>query len=62
MTNDTVVLAGKLCTPNDVFGLPYDIESIQTGDWVVFKYAGSYGYDISHLQFLSHELPLIQYI
>ncbi|MEB5759297.1 alanine racemase [Mammaliicoccus sciuri] len=62
ITNDTVVLAGKLCTPNDVFGLPYDIESIQTGDWVVFKYAGSYGYDISHLQFLSHELPLIQYI
>ncbi|WP_353463900.1 pyridoxal-dependent decarboxylase, pyridoxal-binding domain protein [Mammaliicoccus sciuri] len=62
ITNDTVVLAGKLCTPNDVFGLPYDIESIQTGDWVVFKYAGSYGYDISHLQFLSHELPVIEYI
>lgn len=62
ITNDTVVLAGKLCTPNDVFGLSYEIESIQTGDWVVFKYAGSYGYDISHLQFLSHELPVIQYI
>nr|WP_263314554.1 alanine racemase [Mammaliicoccus sp. Marseille-Q6498] len=62
VTNDTVVFAGKLCTPNDVFGQPYDIKRVQTGDWIVFKYAGSYGYDISHLQFLSHELPIIQYI
>lgn len=62
ITDDKVVLAGKLCTPNDVFGLPYDIKKLQTGDWIVFKYAGSYGYDISHLQFLSHELPIIQYI
>lgn len=60
--DDTVVFAGKLCTPNDVFGQPYNISHIKTGDWVVFKYAGSYGYDISHLQFLSHELPEIRYI
>lgn len=60
--DDTVVFAGKLCTPNDVFGQPYKINHIKTGDWVVFKYAGSYGYDISHLQFLSHELPNIRYI
>ncbi|WP_323703735.1 alanine racemase [Mammaliicoccus sp. Dog046] len=62
VTNETVTLSGKLCTPNDVFGPPYKVKHIQTGDWVVFKLAGSYGYDISHLQFLSHQLPIIQYI
>ncbi|GGI43241.1 alanine racemase [Mammaliicoccus stepanovicii] len=62
VSDETVVFAGKLCTPNDVFGQPYNIKHIQTGDWIVFKYAGSYGFDISHLQFLSHELPIIKYI
>lgn len=57
-----VTLAGKLCTPNDVFGPPYSIKSLKTGDWVIFKKSGSYAYDISHLQFLSHNLPKIKFI
>lgn len=60
--NQMVTIAGKLCTPNDVFGPPYHVDHIKTGDWILFKYAGSYSYDISHLQFLSHELPIIQYL
>ncbi|MCU5746934.1 alanine racemase [Staphylococcus sp. SQ8-PEA] len=60
--NQEVTLAGKLCTPNDVFGPPYVVDSLATGDWIVFKYAGSYSYDISHLQFLSHDLPIVKYI
>jgi len=53
---------GKLCTPNDLFGLAYEIETISTGDWVVFHNAGAYGYDISHINFLSHPEPDVVFI
>ncbi|WP_414052207.1 alanine racemase [Macrococcus animalis] len=62
LENQVAYFAGKLCTPNDVFGLPYEIEIIKTGDWVVFHNAGAYGFDISHINFLSHPLPKIVFV
>ncbi|ULG72246.1 alanine racemase [Macrococcus brunensis] len=56
------VIAGKLCTPNDVFGPAYYFEDIATDDLIVFKFAGAYGREISHLEFLSHAKPEILYI
>ncbi|WP_414053215.1 alanine racemase [Macrococcus equi] len=60
--NQQAYYAGKLCTPNDIFGLPYEVETITTGDWVVFHNAGAYSYDISHINFLSHPEPEIVFI
>lgn len=62
LSNEEAFFAGKLCTPNDVFGTKYPIENIQTGDWVIFHFAGAYAYDISHINFLSHPEPEIIFV
>ncbi|TDM02412.1 alanine racemase [Macrococcus carouselicus] len=62
LTQQRAVIAGKLCTPNDVFGPEYPLEHVSTDDYIVFKFAGAYGLDISHIHFLSHAAPEIIYI
>ncbi|WP_420496196.1 alanine racemase [Macrococcus psychrotolerans] len=62
LSNASTYYVGKLCTPNDVFGQKYEVDTINTGDWVIFHNAGAYGYDISHINFLSHPQPEIVFV
>ncbi|SFI95383.1 type III PLP-dependent enzyme [Thermoflavimicrobium dichotomicum] len=50
-------VAGELCTPNDVLAREVKVERLRLGDIFIFQYAGAYGWDISHHDFLSHPYP-----
>lgn len=52
-----VTVVGQLCTPKDVLAQEIPISRIRIGDVIVFKYAGAYGWAISHHDFLSHPHP-----
>jgi diaminopimelate decarboxylase len=52
-----VTVAGELCTPNDVLAREVMVERVRVGDILLFLYAGAYGWEISHYQFLSHPRP-----
>jgi 2-[(L-alanin-3-ylcarbamoyl)methyl]-2-hydroxybutanedioate decarboxylase len=57
-----VTVVGELCTPNDVLAHDVFCPQIQVGDIVLFHYAGAYGWDISHKDFLSHPYPEFLYL
>ncbi|SDJ38035.1 type III PLP-dependent enzyme [Salimicrobium halophilum] len=57
-----VVIAGELCTPNDLLVRGKYVESLRAGDVVVFTHAGAYAWTISHHDFLSHPHPEHVYI
>lgn len=57
-----VVIAGELCTPNDLLVRGDYVESLRAGDTVVFTQAGAYAWTISHHDFLSHPHPEFVYI
>jgi diaminopimelate decarboxylase len=52
-----VTLVGELCTPKDVLARDVVVDRLRVGDVVVFEYAGAYGWEISHHDFLSHPHP-----
>jgi 2-[(L-alanin-3-ylcarbamoyl)methyl]-2-hydroxybutanedioate decarboxylase len=52
-----VDVVGELCTPRDVLARDAHVERIRAGDVLVFPNAGSYGWDISHHEFLRHPYP-----
>lgn len=53
----SVTLVGQLCTPKDVLARHQHIRELAIGDWLVFRYAGAYAWNISHQQFLMHPAP-----
>lgn len=52
--DEAVTLVGELCTPKDVLARGVAIDRLRVGDVVAFEYAGAYGWEISHHDFLSH--------
>jgi diaminopimelate decarboxylase len=62
LLNKRVTLAGELCTPNDILARDAPCTCLRVGDIVLFRYAGAYGWDISHHDFLSHPHPEFIYL
>ncbi|WP_071461420.1 type III PLP-dependent enzyme [Bacillus massilinigeriensis] len=60
--NKSVVLAGELCTPNDILARDVHVTRLRAGDILLFHYAGAYGWTISHHDFLSHPHPEFVYL
>jgi diaminopimelate decarboxylase len=52
-----VTLVGQLCTPKDVLARHQPISELAIGDWLVFRHAGAYAWNISHQHFLMHPAP-----
>ncbi|MCS3780416.1 type III PLP-dependent enzyme [Tsukamurella ocularis] len=61
VVNGPVNVVGELCTPKDVLAQNVHVARIRTGDVLAFEYAGAYGWDISHHDFLSHPHPDLTY-
>lgn len=57
-----VTLAGRLCTPKDVFARRVAVERLAVGDRVAFALAGAYAWNISHHDFLMHPKPAFAYV
>lgn len=57
-----VTFVGQLCTPKDVLAKDITVPSLNTGDVIIFNYAGAYGWSISHHDFLSHPHPTFIYL
>jgi diaminopimelate decarboxylase len=55
--NTEISIVGQLCTPKDVFAKDVHVKNISIGDVILFQYAGAYGWEISHHDFLSHPHP-----
>ncbi|SFB06894.1 diaminopimelate decarboxylase [Amycolatopsis marina] len=56
-SGEPVTVTGELCTPKDVLARAVVAPRIRAGDVLVFQYAGAYGWEISHHDFLSHPHP-----
>jgi diaminopimelate decarboxylase len=54
LRHQAVTLVGELCTPKDVLARHVPVDRLRVGDAVAFEYAGAYGWEISHHDFLSH--------
>ncbi|MQA62055.1 MAG: siderophore biosynthesis PLP-dependent protein [Actinophytocola sp.] len=52
-----VTVVGELCTPKDVLASDAAVGAVRAGDVLLFSYAGAYGWEISHHDFLSHPHP-----
>ncbi|GAA1237561.1 staphyloferrin B biosynthesis decarboxylase SbnH [Prauserella halophila] len=52
-----VTIVGELCTPKDVLARDVVVDRVRAGDVLEFRYAGAYGWEISHHDFLSHPHP-----
>ncbi|WP_409254238.1 type III PLP-dependent enzyme [Bacillus sp. SCS-153A] len=59
---ETVTIAGELCTPNDLLVRKQYVDELKVGDIVMFHLAGAYGWTISHHDFLSHPHPKFHYL
>ena len=57
MRDGRLQVVGQLCTPKDVLAKDAPIERVRVGDILLFRYAGAYGWAISHHDFLSHPHP-----
>lgn len=57
-----ITVVGQLCTPKDVLAQDVEVEQVRVGDVLLFRYAGAYGWAISHHDFLSHPHPEHIYI
>jgi diaminopimelate decarboxylase len=55
--NGAITVAGQLCTPKDILAAEVFVSRVRTGDIICFRYAGAYGWAISHHDFLSHPHP-----
>ncbi|RBM10148.1 siderophore biosynthesis PLP-dependent protein [Prauserella sp. PE36] len=54
---EPVTVVGELCTPKDVLARDVVVDGVRAGDVLEFHYAGAYGWEISHHDFLSHPHP-----
>ncbi|PXY31078.1 type III PLP-dependent enzyme [Prauserella muralis] len=54
---EPVTVVGELCTPKDVLARDVVVDRVRPGDVLEFAYAGAYGWEISHHDFLSHPHP-----
>lgn len=61
VTNERVTIVGQLCTPKDILAKQEKVETVNVGDYIVFKLAGAYAWNISHQNFLMHEKPAFVY-
>jgi len=59
--NETVDIAGPLCTPLDVLGQNQPLPSLAPGDWLGVLQSGAYGASASPAGFLSRA-PAIEYL
>lgn len=55
--DETVSVAGPLCTPLDLLGDRVQLPRAEPGDLVAVLQSGAYGYSASPLRFLSHPEP-----
>lgn len=60
--DEPVTVVGELCTPKDVLASGVTVGRVRPGDVLVFVYAGAYGWEISHHDFLSHPHPEHLYV
>lgn len=54
---ELITLAGHLCTPIDTYYEDIYMNSPQIDDIIAFKNAGAYGYSMSLINFISHDIP-----
>ncbi len=54
---ESITVAGPLCTPLDSFGSDLTLTTPKVGDLIGVFYSGAYGYSASNLAFLSHPTP-----
>jgi diaminopimelate decarboxylase len=54
LQDNEITVAGQLCTPKDVLAKDVTVSRLRIGDVLLFRYAGAYGWAISHHDFLSH--------
>ncbi|PRX50356.1 diaminopimelate decarboxylase [Prauserella shujinwangii] len=57
LADEPVTVVGELCTPKDVLARDVVVPRVRPGDLLEFRYAGAYGWEISHHDFLSHPHP-----
>ncbi len=57
LRDSMVTVAGQLCTPKDLLARDIYVPRVRIGDVILFRYAGAYGWAISHHDFLSHPHP-----
>lgn len=57
ISQQPVTIVGQLCTPKDVLARDIVLPQVRMGDVILFRYAGAYGWSISHHDFLSHPHP-----
>jgi diaminopimelate decarboxylase len=55
--DDTITVAGELCTPRDILARDAYVQRLRVGDILVFPRTGAYAWEISHHDFLSHDRP-----
>lgn len=55
-------IVGQLCTPKDVLSRDCELHNVQVGDLLVLPMAGAYGFNISHVDFLCHPRPHIDFL
>lgn len=58
----TFDIVGQLCTPKDVLSRDRELENVGVGSLLVLPMAGAYGFNISHVDFLCHPRPPINFI
>ena len=62
LQGDAITVVGQLCTPKDVLATDIEVPSVRIGDVILFRYAGAYGWAISHHDFLSHPHAELVYL
>lgn len=54
---EKVTIVGPLCTPTDILAQDIILPKCKQNEYLLFPFAGAYGYSASPLKFLSHEPP-----
>ena len=57
LRDEPATVVGELCSPKDVLARDVVVLRARAGDVLIFHYAGAYGWEISHHDFLSHPHP-----
>lgn len=55
-------IVGQLCTPKDVLSRNQELRDVAVGSLLVLPMAGAYGFNISHVDFLCHPRPILDFI
>jgi len=62
LQDSPITVVGQLCTPKDVMASDVEVPRVRIGDVILFRYAGAYGWAISHHDFLSHPHAELLYL